>query len=274
LSGRHRLLAAALPVVGAALIVTACQPNDSAQGSVENTSVAQAAPTASAQRAPTPSAPAPATPTHRPAPVPAKSNTAAHGVRYESGLPLPDATLTPGEAFHVGPSSFCVSGYTARVRSVSQSLRYQVFSDYHIPYVQHSSYEVDHLIPLELGGDNSIKNLWPEKGSIPNAKDGLENQLHNLVCHGQLSAATAQHAIATNWVNALHTYGSSGSVYERSGSTSSVPTPPSTGGGGALDPRYSTCTEAKAHGYGPYYRGRDPEYDWYIDRDSDGIVCE
>lgn len=48
-----------------------------------------------------------------------------------------------------------------------------------------------------------------------------------------------------------------------------------TGGGTAgLDPRFSTCTEAKAHGYGPYYQGRDPEYYWYEDRDHDGIVCE
>lgn len=44
--------------------------------------------------------------------------------------------------------------------------------------------------------------------------------------------------------------------------------------GGQADPRFSTCTEAKAHGYGPYYQGRDVEYGWYTDADSDGIVCE
>jgi 5-methylcytosine-specific restriction endonuclease McrA len=27
---------------------------------------------------------------------------------------------------------------------------------------QHGAFEVDHLIPLELGGDNVIANLWPE----------------------------------------------------------------------------------------------------------------
>jgi len=40
------------------------------------------------------------------------------------------------------------------------------------------------------------------------------------------------------------------------------------------DPRFATCREAKSHGYGPYVSGIDPEYDWYIDRDSDGYVCE
>lgn len=44
--------------------------------------------------------------------------------------------------------------------------------------------------------------------------------------------------------------------------------------GGGSDPRFPTCTAAIAAGYGPYYRGVDPEYDWYIDRDGDGIVCE
>lgn len=47
--------------------------------------------------------------------------------------------------------------------------------------------------------------------------------------------------------------------------------PPSNAG---LDPRFGTCAEANDHGYGPYVRGSDPEYDWYIDADSDGIVCE
>lgn len=39
------------------------------------------------------------------------------------------------------------------------------------------------------------------------------------------------------------------------------------------DPRFGTCAEAKAAGYGPYYRGA-PEYSWYRDADGDGIVCE
>ena len=40
------------------------------------------------------------------------------------------------------------------------------------------------------------------------------------------------------------------------------------------DPRFSYCYQAIAAGYGPYYRGRDPEYAWYEDADHDGVVCE
>ncbi len=42
----------------------------------------------------------------------------------------------------------------------------------------------------------------------------------------------------------------------------------------SLDPRFSSCTAAKAAGYGPYVRGVDPEYDWYRDGDNDGVACE
>ena len=49
------------------------------------------------------------------------------------------------------------------------------------------------------------------------------------------------------------------------------------GGGassGRVDPRFDTCGAANAAGYGPYARGQDPEYGWYIDRDRDGLACE
>lgn len=41
-----------------------------------------------------------------------------------------------------------------------------------------------------------------------------------------------------------------------------------------VDPRFDTCKEAIRNGYGPYIDGIHVEYDWYIDRDGDGVVCE
>ncbi len=41
-----------------------------------------------------------------------------------------------------------------------------------------------------------------------------------------------------------------------------------------LDPRFRTCGDANAMGFGPYVAGANPEYDWYQDRDRDGRVCE
>ncbi|MBX6768437.1 MAG: excalibur calcium-binding domain-containing protein, partial [Actinomadura rubrobrunea] len=42
----------------------------------------------------------------------------------------------------------------------------------------------------------------------------------------------------------------------------------------STDPRFPTCAAAKRAGYGPYHRGINREYAWYIDRDGDGTVCE
>lgn len=55
---------------------------------------------------------------------------------------------------------------------------------------------------------------------------------------------------------------------ERQPEPTPTPTPPGN------DPRFRTCGEANDAGYGPYTKGVDPEYDWYQDRDGDGIVCE
>jgi hypothetical protein len=51
-------------------------------------------------------------------------------------------------------------------------------------------------------------------------------------------------------------------------------TPGDGGSDGGVDPRFATCGEANDNGYGPYASGTDPEYDWYQDRDHDGVVCE
>ncbi|MFK5584173.1 thermonuclease family protein [Serinicoccus sp. LYQ131] len=50
-----------------------------------------------------------------------------------------------------------------------------------------------------------------------------------------------------------------------------TPEPPVDAG---TDPQFGTCKDAIANGYGPYVAGVNPEYDWYRDADSDGVVCE
>lgn len=52
------------------------------------------------------------------------------------------------------------------------------------------------------------------------------------------------------------------------------PKPSPEPGSGNVDPRFDTCKEAKANGYGPYTQGVDPEYSWYRDADGDGKNCE
>jgi len=93
---------------------------------------------------------------------------------------------------------------TRERRRVSAEVHRQAFHEYGISYPQlRGAYEVDHLIPLELGGDNTIANLWPESAEPApgfHQKDKVENFLHHQVCSGAMSLIDAQRQIATDWV--------------------------------------------------------------------------
>jgi hypothetical protein len=117
---------------------------------------------------------------------------------------LPDHSCTPGSVFpNATKEIICVSGYTKTVRNVPVGLKKQVYQEYGIFYPQPTgTYEADHLIALELGGNNDISNLWPEVAQPQpgfHEKDVVENYLHNQVCDGIISLALAQQEISTDW---------------------------------------------------------------------------
>jgi hypothetical protein len=123
---------------------------------------------------------------------------------------LPNAVMTPGEIDTSATlEKVCTSGYSASVRNVPQSKKDHVYELYGITPVP-NMYEVDHLISLQLGGTNSMRNLWPQAyfGEPWNArvKDDLENVLRRMVCDGKIPLNVAQNAIATNWIVAYCTY--------------------------------------------------------------------
>jgi len=200
----------------------------------------------------------------------------------EDQTPIADPKATPGDVLTTSAAKVCVRGYSATVRNVSTSTKNQIYASYGITHHVSYQYEIDHDISLELGGSNSVKNLWPEPNDKArgNSKDVLENKLRSLVCKGTISLKTAQQAIKGDWTKAYAKYigklakyrayqhtGSSSSSGGTTGGTTSTPS-------GGTDPQYSTCAEAKSHGYGPYRSGTDPEYAWYRDADHDGVVCE
>ena len=123
---------------------------------------------------------------------------------------LPDSKMTPGATLPVTRADICVPGYTQKVRNVPSDVKKQVYAEYGITTHKAGDYEVDHLISLELGGSNSIKNLWPQSYKTQpwnaHVKDALENELHAEVCDGRLDLATAQHDIATDWIAAYKKY--------------------------------------------------------------------
>lgn len=132
----------------------------------------------------------------------------------QDGQPLPDPRCTPGA---LNPavtqatinSTICVSGWTKTIRppvSVTDRMKKQSDLSYSLPKNEQGEY--DHLVSLELGGaPQDPRNLWVEPGKIPNPKDAVENKLSAAVCSGLIPLATAQHAIATDWVTAIDSAG-------------------------------------------------------------------
>ena len=104
--------------------------------------------------------------------------------------------MTPGATLPVTVADISVPGYTKKVRNVPADVKRQVYAEYGIASHKPGQYEVDHLISLELGGSNSVKNLWPQSYLTQpwnaHVKDQLENEMHDEVCSGRLDLATAQ----------------------------------------------------------------------------------
>ena len=122
----------------------------------------------------------------------------------------PNPKLTPGVADPAATvEKICTSGYTATVRNVPESVKKQVFAEYGIDPTS-DKFEVDHLISLELGGSNDIKNLWPQSYTTQplnaHRKDVLENKLHDMICSKQITIQEAQKTISTDWVKAYNKY--------------------------------------------------------------------
>lgn len=132
-----------------------------------------------------------------------------HGTGNSPATVLPDPACTPGGIDPVVSqatikTTICVRGYTATVRPpVSQTAPFKRAVTLAYGLAAGTPSELDHLVPLELGGDNDAANLWPETGPIPNPKDTVENQLKADVCAGKVRLADAQNAIAADWTTAL-----------------------------------------------------------------------
>jgi hypothetical protein len=130
--------------------------------------------------------------------VPAEQSAST---RAGADLLYPDPALTPGATFNdVTADQVCAAGYSASVRDVTAADRAQVYEEYGLVDAPGAD-EVDHFVPLELGGSNDITNLWPEPYTAPGAdeKDRVENYLHGQVCSGVRSLSVAQQMIMADW---------------------------------------------------------------------------
>jgi hypothetical protein len=210
-------LQAPVVVVAVALALAGC-----ASGGAGSPASALTAASAAGASAPAVSGP---TPTARPStaqPQPAVSGglvvlhdpgqvtgTLTGPCHASGGGQLPDPHCTPGG---IDPavtqanihSTICTSGYTSTIRPPEAQTEAFKFNEAYPAYgiASGTATELDHLVSLELGGNNSAANLWPEVPPSPNPKDSVENALNAAVCAGRVSLASAQQAIAQDWQTA------------------------------------------------------------------------
>ena len=128
---------------------------------------------------------------------------------YLTAQAEPNSHLTPGAIRAVRLADICQSDDNDFDPAVPSPTQQAVFREYGMNGAPARDYQVDYLINPQLGGTNDIQNLWPQPyNTIWNArvKDALEDRLHQMVCKQQIDLASAQHAIASDWIAAYKKY--------------------------------------------------------------------
>jgi len=96
----------------------------------------------------------------------------------------------------------CRLGYTKTVRPPkewTQSIKHQLLIEQKLPGSV-KNYELDHLVPLELGGaPRDPANLWLQRWDEARKKDEQEAALRKAVCAGHLTLEQAQERIRLKW---------------------------------------------------------------------------
>lgn len=115
-------------------------------------------------------------------------------------LPRVPGVLNPDVTQATIRSTICVHGWTATVRppvDYTNGLKAKQMPEYG-ETGSPSSYQEDHLISLELGGDpTDPENLWPEPYPRAGDVDRIENELNAEVCSGTLTLGEAQRKEST-----------------------------------------------------------------------------
>lgn len=136
--------------------------------------------------------------------------------KIKNGIPLPDKNCNPGA---INPS--VTLAVIQNKRFTTKCLRNQattteakesIYSWYGLSKPTRNrgptqTCELDHIIPLELGGADTLDNIWPQCGPKSvglnerffKEKDIVENLLTDRVRNGDMNLTAAQIGIANDW---------------------------------------------------------------------------
>lgn len=137
-----------------------------------------------------------------------------------NGYPVPDSRCTPG-GIDPGVTVAVLRNPAWRTGCIrncetSEAEKHVTYRWYDIRtprrnYGDSQVCELDHLVPLELGGADGLGNIWPECGPSGvtlddryfKIKDRVENYLAYEVKSGKMSLDAAQRGIASDWTQYL-----------------------------------------------------------------------
>ena len=111
---------------------------------------------------------------------------------------MPDPTLTPGVVASIDAGEVCGRGsltYSQAHRQTTREMKLEVIHAYGLTPPFRG--EIDHRIPLCLGGADDVRNLWPQRDF--QAKDRLETFACREVCAGRVSITEAQGWFLGDW---------------------------------------------------------------------------
>jgi hypothetical protein len=147
-------------------------------------------------------------------------NNTCHVHSTQDGYIMPDPGCTPG-AINPTVTEQVIkdTGFTTkcvRNRITTEHEKAQTYNWYAITHPTNNtgasqSCELDHLVPLYLGGADTLDNIWPQCGparvSLENRyfkkKDKVEYYLGQMVRQGKMNLKDAQNGIAADWTQYL-----------------------------------------------------------------------
>jgi 5-methylcytosine-specific restriction endonuclease McrA len=143
----------------------------------------------------------------------------AQQAKYSKNGPalMPDPAVTKGALRLTNKATVCAIKWSKDERHVTQQMKDDAYAEYGTAPGQgvcalktHTGAngqpvtegcEVDHLISRDLGGADTLENLWPQPYTQhPGAheKDRLETELNKEVCAGTPTLTDAQNEIKTD----------------------------------------------------------------------------
>jgi hypothetical protein len=110
---------------------------------------------------------------------------------------LPNPKLTPGR----------IAKRDKDRGGVTLKMERKVFARYRLPWTRRAEFKIDHLIPVELGGADTVDNLWPQsvrtKPYGADRKELLTEVLLERIARKQITLEQAQEQIRKDWIDAF-----------------------------------------------------------------------